>query len=673
MSDAITILVWLVKGTAVLVLAMAMSVGLRRAPAGARYVVWLAALAAVLLVPVLSTWTPLSVAVLPAEIAGQIIAPASSGRVDVADAPQTIAPGGAITSIGAPARGAVSTRGARVAIDTSTALLLAWAGIATLVVGWLALGAAKVHRIVARGRELTGQDWLGPMYDVADRLDLSHAPRLVMSSDVEMPFACGVLRPTIVLPASAAEWSEERRRVVLFHELAHVRRRDLVGHTVGRLTCALYWFHPLVWSAAKRLRAESERACDDLVLACGGARASDYASHLLDIVTGVRRQGAPATALPMADKREFEGRMLAILDPSASRVTAGRLQQVLVTIGFGALALSVAAIAPARAPAPQSRDARPASLAATTAPLDTVRPARLQPVQPSQRAERSRPDQFASQDRQRDIQQGVQQRLQERVQQRAQTQVSAQWRQPGALRENDGTGPDTSLLARILRTDKDAGVRKSAAWALQGRRDGVPLLLERLRVDEDEEVRETSAWALAGMGSDTVATALAQALAHDRSDDVRATAAWALGNMPSRANAAVLVAAMSDDNREVRQRALWALGQQRIETAPKRVVELLQDQDNDVRVMAAWVLGEIRDQSTLAAIRDAFAKERDHEVQQAEFRDLLLMGDRSQALIDRAMASDDPDIRARAVRLIAGHDAGVWPWPWPWPWPRPQP
>ena len=104
---------------------------------------------------------------------------------------------------------------------------------------------------------------------------------------------------------------------MLLHELAHVRRRDLVGHTLGRLACAVYWFHPLVWTAAKRLRSESERACDDLALTCG-ARASDYAEHLLDIVTGVRHHATPAVALAMARRKEFEGRMLAILDPRAA-------------------------------------------------------------------------------------------------------------------------------------------------------------------------------------------------------------------------------------------------------------------------------------------------------------------------------------------------------------------
>ena len=54
-----------------------------------------------------------------------------------------------------------------------------------------------------------------------------------------MPFACGVMAATIVLPADSQGWTLERRRAVLLHELAHVRRHDLLGHTLGRLACAL--------------------------------------------------------------------------------------------------------------------------------------------------------------------------------------------------------------------------------------------------------------------------------------------------------------------------------------------------------------------------------------------------------------------------------------------------
>src|SRR6185503_2072923 len=417
------------------------------------------------------------------------------------------------------------------------------------------------------------------------------------------------------------------------------------------------------------LRAESERACDDLVLACGGARASDYASHLLDIVTGVRRQGAPATALPMADKKEFEGRMLAILDPTAKRATPTVLQQVLVAIGFGALALSTAAVAPTAQRAIERADqVQPAATPDVRQDSDTPRTlTRASSLQPPQRRV-SQPSAWPA-----EVPAPQEPQVRPQVPQSGIASVTREMIIERTGEPQSAAGPDTALLGRILRTDKDAGVRKAAAWALQGRREGAPLLLERLRVDTDEEVREMSAWALSGMASDEVAAALAQALSKDESEEVRATAAWVLGHMRNRTTLAALEAALADDDEDVRERALWALGQQRVDVAPKRVVDLLQDSEAQVRVMAAWVLGEMRDKSTAAAVRAAFGKERDREVQEAEFRTLLLLGDRSQALIDQAMASENPEIRARAVRLIAGHDMGPWPWPWPWPEPRPQP
>jgi beta-lactamase regulating signal transducer with metallopeptidase domain len=61
----------------------------------------------------------------------------------------------------------------------------------------------------------------------------------------------------------------DRRWVVLLHELSHAKRLDCAARLVGQLACAVYWFNPLAWLALTWLQAESERACDDLVLRAG--------------------------------------------------------------------------------------------------------------------------------------------------------------------------------------------------------------------------------------------------------------------------------------------------------------------------------------------------------------------------------------------------------------------
>jgi len=669
MTATLTFAMWLVKATALLMLAMGVTIGLRRAPAGARYVVWLATLVALLLVPAISSWSPMPLPILPSvspAIARFIPLDRRASLAPTPGLPDPARLSGLDKTTSSRSTGTLTTvREQSSEVSASTIAFLIWAGIGVLLLSWLLLGALAVRRIIRGGRVLADPSWLSPMYDVADRLDLEHAPRLVMSSAIEMPFACGILRPTIVLPATAGQWSDERRRCVLFHELAHVRRRDLLGHTVGRIVCAFYWFHPLVWSAAKRLRAESERACDDLVLACGGARASDYANHLLEIVTAVRLQGAPATALPMADKREFEGRMLAILDPAIKRATPSRSQTLLLTLGVGALSLTIAAAAPSRRATPPAPEQAPQLIASPAQPDRTAAADTSLSQPPTAVVTRQRTSTTKSTATAVRIDSALTKLVQERI--------GSGWVGKDSQDPQQRQSVDTALIGKILRSDKDARVRRSAAWVLQGHRDGIPLLVDRLRSDDSDEVREMSAWALAGMGSTDGAAALAQALKSDKSEEVRATAAWGLGQMHSRADVATLEAALSDPSPEVRQRALWAIGQQQLSEAPAKVIARLSDEHDDVRLMAAWVLGQILDRSTIPAIREAFLKERNSETLQAEFRALLFMGDRSQAVIDRAMAHEDPELRARGVRMIAGQGPGVWPWPWPWPDPRPEP
>jgi hypothetical protein len=141
----------------------------------------------------------------------------------------------------------------------------------------------------------------------------------------------------------------------LLHELAHIARRDIVGHTMAGLSCAVYWFHPLVWIAARRLRLESEMACDSIVLETGMAPA-DYAQHLLDLMTNLGPR-VPAAAVGLGRPTEFEGRFAAILDGTSKKATLSRARLGAILGCLVLLVVTVAAVIPV--PRVQSGDVTP--------------------------------------------------------------------------------------------------------------------------------------------------------------------------------------------------------------------------------------------------------------------------------------------------------------------------
>jgi beta-lactamase regulating signal transducer with metallopeptidase domain len=134
--------------------------------------------------------------------------------------------------------------------------------------------------------------------------------RVLVSDRAAVPMTAGILSPVILLPPQSREWTVERRRLVLGHELAHAQRFDSLAVLVAETATALFWLHPLVWLVRRRARVEAEQAADDVVLAAGETP-SLYARHLVAIASSLR---APSGAVPMARTHELEGRLQALLD-----------------------------------------------------------------------------------------------------------------------------------------------------------------------------------------------------------------------------------------------------------------------------------------------------------------------------------------------------------------------
>ena len=87
-------------------------------------------------------------------------------------------------------------------------------------------------------------------------------------------------------------------RQVILHELAHVKRHDLLWGWTAEIARMVYFFHPLVWWLGYRLRLERELACDQLAMARSGHPPADYAQTLVQVVSHASQQsGVQAAAI----------------------------------------------------------------------------------------------------------------------------------------------------------------------------------------------------------------------------------------------------------------------------------------------------------------------------------------------------------------------------------------
>jgi TonB family protein len=325
------------KSTVVLGAAWMLALLLRGRSAAARHLVWTAAAAAVLALPLLSVSLP--ALHLPVSTADLPVVFRAFGFASADDSPQTAAPAlsASPTAPLAPAR-----------TDARLWVLLIWAVGAAASFLKMLVAYASLWRTRRAARPFEDG---GLSARLAHSLEIPHGVPVLETGSGGMPMTFGFLRPSVFMPADSVGWSEERRRIVLLHELAHVRRGDAATHLMARTALALNWWNPLAWIAWREFLKERERATDDLVLSAG-ARASEYASHLLEVARSMHT--APVSgcaAVAMARRSQLEGRLLAILDSRTNRKPIRATTPALVALLAALLVAPFAAVRAQEQPA----------------------------------------------------------------------------------------------------------------------------------------------------------------------------------------------------------------------------------------------------------------------------------------------------------------------------------
>jgi beta-lactamase regulating signal transducer with metallopeptidase domain len=360
------------RGAVILAAALLITTMLRRRSASLRHAVWAGAIAAQLVLLALALWGPRWRVAAPAMVSALVppsthadavvpvnvrndarVTPASGATAPVVDEPANAsaeAPRDRRTPAPTTAR---TPQPGRRAPSLAHVLLAVWAiGVAAVLLR-LAIGTVIVARLARRGHRVDDGGWLSLATRLASALHIDRPLTLLRGDRLGVPVTWGVVYPVVLLPEDADEWPEERRRYVLVHEMAHVKRLDALTQLVGQLALALFWFDPLIWIAVRRMQLEREHACDDYVLR-HGTQPSRYAADLLEMVQSLgspaHRAAQPAfAALAMARRSEFEGRMLSILDPVLDRHPLHRGRTLMSALASLLIIVPLAALQPYRA------------------------------------------------------------------------------------------------------------------------------------------------------------------------------------------------------------------------------------------------------------------------------------------------------------------------------------
>lgn len=332
---------WSLKAAAVLLFGYAVVFFMKRASAASRHLVWAASFCGILALPFLTLMLTKAHAPVIAEASflqypiEQILVKRAPMRMDGENPSRSLENTAWTTSRSsdriAPKQATGRQREWLSPTATSVAerwkkdiplglyLFGLWAFGAFLVFLRFIIGSMSV-RLLARSASVSNITSLNSQcIEVSAEYSLKRTVRLLISHRVKVPMTWGLFRPIVLLPLDALDWSREKCKCVLAHELAHIKRWDYLTLVLGQCATILFWFNPVVWFAVREMQMEREIASDDYVLR-KGMKASIYASHLLAIAcTGKTRLLVPLKSIGMAKPSQLEGRVHAILDGRRKR------------------------------------------------------------------------------------------------------------------------------------------------------------------------------------------------------------------------------------------------------------------------------------------------------------------------------------------------------------------
>jgi beta-lactamase regulating signal transducer with metallopeptidase domain len=566
---------------------------LKNGPARYRHTLWVVALVACFVIPLLT-----ATRFVPAWVSRvQVVAPKTATVYQSAAAP---------VNDDSNVEHLVTRRTKQISASTRTALILTLAYV--LIVLFRGTILARFWRRKEKLRRSGTRDGLTLEIErIAERCRSLFGvdARLIRSDKARVPYTIGARRPLILLPTAFCSKADETGLLsVIGHEMAHVARRDFLSNLICEVISLPISFHPFTFAIKKQIERTRELACDELVTTHVLAP-KVYARSLLWAAEVSRQYSSQAFMLSIFDGKILEERIMR-LTRNKRRLGAGPARVLMLAALF---VLCVSAVSLSMFSLELQTRAR-----AVVQPLQMLSNLEQHPVAPAITTSQE-PSQIPKRPETQVNTASADERAKSACDAGKRGNVEAIPSLIAMLGDDNKTQFvtcwDSGRWSPALQTFKHPSPGEQAAIALAsfGRRALAPLINQ---LDSpNATVRRNAAWAIGELtamipGERAGAVPQLITLLSDTDEWVRMAAARALGELRDRRSLDGLIARLGDDKWRVRQVTAWALSEMKDERAVIALCNvLLSDTRAEVRRGAAEALGEIASSEALPSLKQA--------------------------------------------------------------------
>ena len=289
---------------------------LRNRSAHVRYLIWLLVLAKCLVPPLHSV--PL--AVLPQEqpIAFVESSPMTGRTFDVSRIERDIVTEPAkSTPIQAPMELPPKTTNRPSTYNIRVWLALGWLVGAVALLFYNLSNALRTQIWLQRQRKALPVKFRHNIESFFSAHGVKHIPNVWLINGMNQPFVWGLVRGSIYLPADLLNFQDSKSWASLLgHELSHVIRFDAIVHTLQIFAQVIFWFHPFVWWANRKIRMEREKCCDEMTIVSLHALPEDYSEAIVEALAVKYESIRPVPSLAVAGPvKNIEERIRTMLRP----------------------------------------------------------------------------------------------------------------------------------------------------------------------------------------------------------------------------------------------------------------------------------------------------------------------------------------------------------------------